>query len=371
MGKKTTRADVARAAGVSVASVSRAMNNSGYVKEDNKKRILQIASEMGYNPNPIAVSLQSRKTHQLLLYQNDITAPFNIQFFRGAAQAAYKRGYNVYLDVQCDFSKITERMVDGVLFSIDFLAEQYLSEVGRNYYLPVVTAVNDTSRLFSSPVHRVVICNQHIMNLAIDYLHEKGHDKIGLVLPDSEYGRVRYNCWKTRMWEEWSMRNIRADIDSLVIRSTVGNDDTNLKLAESPILNQALEENFDSYLSIHAGRRAAHTYVNSKNPSTAFICYNDDMAYGFMGELAKLGVHVPKDISLIGIDGIYLRDWFDVKLTTVSIEPEAIGGACTDVLIDILEDKKPKYTNRTTACILEGETVKSLKKTNRAEGGMF
>lgn len=366
MNKMPTREDVARAAGVSVASVSRAVNNTGYVKKDIKEKIIQIASEMGYNPNPIAVSLQSRKTRQLLLYQNDLTAPFNIQFFKGAAQAAYKRNYNIYLDVLCDFAKITERMVDGVMFSIDILAERYLAEVGKKNRLPVVTAVNDLSQTFSHPVYRVMIDNQKIVNLAIDYLHERGHRNIGLVIPGSEYGRVRYSCWKSYMNEEKRLGNVLGDIDALVVRSEFDGEGVKSEFAKQPILYQAVEEDFEYYLSIHAGRRAAMKYVNSKNPATAFLCFNDDMAYGFISGLTRLGIRVPDDISVMGIDGIYLRSWFDVKLTTVSTEPEKVGGTCTDILIDLLENKKPKHTKTTKPVILEGETVRDLRTRKEA-----
>jgi len=114
-----TRKDVARAAGVSVASVSRAVNNSGYVKKEVKERILEVADRLGYNPNPIALSLQSQKTRQLILYQNEITSSYNTQFFNGATRAAYKREYSVFLDVHCEFDKIKSHLVDGVIFSLD------------------------------------------------------------------------------------------------------------------------------------------------------------------------------------------------------------------------------------------------------------
>ena len=358
--KPPTRNDVARSAGVSVATVSRALNNSGYVKKAVKERIIKIAEELGYNPNPIALSLQSRKTKQLLLYQNDMTAPFNIQFLKGAAQAAYRSGYNIYLDVLCDFSRIKEQMVDGVLFSIDLLAERYLAELGKNYHLPVVTTANDPSQVFSSPVHRVVIDNDGIVNLAIDYLRSKGHRYIGLVIPGSEYGRIRYNCWKTRMCRDLGGRHTGADLEALVIRSEFEGEGMDPSFVKHPILYQAVEENFDSYLSIHAGRRAAAKYDRARNPATVFLCFNDDMAYGFINGLRKRGIRVPEDLSVMGIDGIYLRDWFDQRVTTVSIEPERIGEICVDVLIEILEDKKPKHTNWIKHAVLEGDTVSDL-----------
>ena len=68
MEKNVTRKDIAKEAGVSVSVVSRALNNSGYVDNEKKRRILEIANRVGYMPNPVAMALQQRKTYQLLFF---------------------------------------------------------------------------------------------------------------------------------------------------------------------------------------------------------------------------------------------------------------------------------------------------------------
>ncbi|MBB2183974.1 LacI family DNA-binding transcriptional regulator [Lachnospiraceae bacterium MD1] len=362
MKKTATRADVARAAGVSVASVSRAVNNSGYIKKDTKERILEIAKNMGYNPNPIALSLQSQKTRQLILYQNDIITSYNLQFFNGATRAAYKRGYSIFLDINCEFDKIRRHLVDGVIFSLEALAEKYINTVGVNYYLPVVVTSNDASFSFAHPVHNVLIDNHKVVNMGIDYLMNKGHRKIGMVLQDKgKNSEIRYRIWKTRMEQYKRDSGINIDLDELVIRAEISNSE-NMHIGHlDPTLRlQSSDDNYTNYASFSIGKRAAEIYLKSNTSATALLCFNDDIAYGFIRGVEKNGVRVPEDISVMGIDGIYLREWLEKKITTVSIDPENLGTLSTNVMIDILEDKNPKYINWTSPKILEGETVKDI-----------
>lgn len=98
MEKQTvTRKDVAQKAGVSVSVVSRALNNSGYVQADKKKRVIEIAEEMGYFPHPVAMSLQKRRTRQLLFFCKDLMNSYNIQMYQGMTRIARERGYMAVL----------------------------------------------------------------------------------------------------------------------------------------------------------------------------------------------------------------------------------------------------------------------------------
>lgn len=361
MKKAATREDVARAAGVSVASVSRAVNNSGYIKKETKERILEVAKKLGYNPNPIALSLQSQKTRQLILYQNDIIASYNLQFFNGATRAAYKRGYSIFLDINCDFDKIRRHLVDGVMFSLEALAEKYINTVGSNYRLPVVVTSNDASFSFAHPVHKVLIDNHKVVNMAIDYLMKKGHRKIGMVLQDKgKNSEIRYRIWKARMEQYKRDSGMSMNLEELVIRAELSNDNLHIGNLEPTLRLQSSDDNYVKYAPYSIGKSGAEKYLKSKNPATALLCFNDDIAYGFISGVEKYGVRVPEDISVMGIDGIYLREWHEKKLTTVSIDPENLGTLTTNVMIDILEDKNPKYINWTSPRILEGETVKDI-----------
>ena len=86
MEKNVTRKDIAKEAGVSVSVVSRALNNSGYVDNEKKRRILEIANRVGYMPNPVAMALQQRKTYQLLFFCGDLTGTYYNQMYHGMAR---------------------------------------------------------------------------------------------------------------------------------------------------------------------------------------------------------------------------------------------------------------------------------------------
>ena len=101
-------------------------------------------------------------------------------------------------------------------------------------------------------------------------------------------------------------------------------------------------------------------YAESGRRATALIAYNDDMAHAMIKEFELLGIRVPEDVSVMGIDGTYIRDRENYVLTSVGTFPDKTGAMAVDLLIDVIEGKNDKYRVRTKPNILEGNTVKSL-----------
>lgn len=87
------------------------------------------------------------------------------------------------------------------------------------------------------------------------------------------------------------------------------------------------------------------------------ICFNDDMAHGMIQELEAQGKQVPKDVSVMGIDGTYIRNHFTKRLTSVATYPDQMGAKCVEILLNMLEDRPYKYMNWGKIDILEGDTV--------------
>lgn len=361
MEKQTvTRKDVAEKAGVSVSVVSRALNNSGYVQADKKQKVLAAAEEMGYFPHPVAMSLQKRRTRQILFFCKDLMNSYNIQMYQGMAKIAGERGYMVVLNGNMDFSTIRETMVDGIILPNEIVTEYYLQTVGKNYHLPVVSTFYGSAVYFPKSVPVVESDMHEVIRLAIQALRKKGHKKIALALP---YGYQPSDA-RVQQWWEMMQKELGGRQDRYLISCRTAD------LEEDKELLRMLEESESSgggpvFLRREnffiKGEILARILVKRKTDATAVICFNDELAAGFCSELRNFGVKIPDEISVMGIDGSYIRQITRPCLSTVSIDPEQQGEKCAEVLIDLIEGKKIHYVTRIPMKILEGETVKDIR----------
>lgn len=351
--KRVTRDDVARETGVSPATVSRALNNSGYVKREKREQIIRTAEQMGYNPNPVAMSLQRQRSGQIIFFRQDLTGAYYNQMFHGIVREAQKRNYRVLLDMQYDFEKIRSLMIDGIIFPDEIIAEQYAKTIGHTYHLPTVTACYEPSWIFSKPMPCILLNDRQVMESAIEYLKRMGHRRIGIAVPyDTGYSRNRYRYWKVRMQEE-----LGDDYKNYIIQ--VKDTSWSVRDELDNFLNRS--DGFEYYDLFEAGRRAARKYKATGCRATAVICFNDDMAHGMVQELEYMGIPVPEDVSVMGIDGTFIRNHFTKKLTSVATYPDRMGAKCVEVLLDMLEDRPHKYMNWGKIDILEGDTVAKMK----------
>lgn len=313
---------------------------------------------MGYIPNPVAMALQMKRTYQLLFFCGDLTGTYYNQMYHGMAREAEKRGYHVLNIMNEDNFEIVKRtLTDGILFPTENVAKAYSEAIGKNYYIPTVTACFDPSCTFIKPMPVVVIDNWGVVNIAIDYLNKCGHKKIGMALPFNEgYANLRYRYWKERMTKEIGCECMRYILD-------VQGDLNKNKKSEVNARRDftCVAEGFKYLDLFFIGLQAAEMFKDAKYKATAIICFNDDMAFGMMEGLKKHGITIPDDVSIVGIDGIHTRERYAPLLTTVAIYPERQGAKCVDVMVDILEENKYKYMNYSPFEILEGKSVKMIK----------
>ena len=355
--KNVTRKDIAEKLGVSVSVVSRVINNSGYVSKEKREKVLKAAKEMGYVQNPVAMALQQNKTKQLLFFCEDLTSTYYNQMYHGMVRAAKERGYHVLTVMdENDFEMVKETITDGILFPNEMVAEAYAASVGRNYNLPAVTACFNPGMSFSKAMPAVTIDNEEVINKAIDYLIGLGHKKIGMTLPFS-YGYVdlRFRYWEERMKQEIGIgyEKYIIDVQDRVKRRS------NTRGIKIPCPQESGD--FLCYDWFYIGKEVAEFYVSMRYKPTVILCFNDDIAFGTIEYLKKLGIRVPDDVSVMGIDGLFTRDKYTPKLTTVNMYPELQGAKCAEILIDILNGFKYKYIYKFKVSILEGESVKKIK----------
>ncbi len=350
-----TRKDIANLAGVSVSVVSRTLNNSGYVDKAKKERILSIAEEMGYYPNPVAMSLQNKRTKQILFYCKDLQNSFNIEMYHGMVNTARQQNYMVVINGSLDFNAIKNTMIDGIIMPNENAAQWYAESSGKNYFLPMVTASYGNPICLSKAVPRVEIDMYKATTDAIHYLRKMGHKKIALGMP------YEYNSENARMYayiEE--LRPVLKDqIKNYVLgihKKDLGNDERIMKFKEEQTENVFnVEESFYG-----KGEVAAQIFLERNLDATAVLCFNDEFAFGVMNQFRRLGIRVPEDISVMGFDGSFARRYSFPLLTTVNLSAEKQGAKCVEVLIDMLKGKKVKRITHLAVKILEGESVKDI-----------
>lgn len=351
-----TRKDIAKRAGVSVSVVSRALNNSGYVEAEKRERILRIAEELDYHPNPVAMSLMRQRTKQLLFYCRNMDNSFNTELYLGMKEQAEKQGYMVAVNGSLDFRYVRGIMADGIILADEAIAESYMCMVGKNYYLPAVAATY--GRRMSYPRSLPVVESDLWSGMVkmLDYLRGKGHRKIALISPnDADDASARDLAWRSYMAQEFE-----GNLDDYcfeINRKSMHMDPRIMEIPEERMDGILLPEKF-----FEKGTLAAEVFRERGCDATAAVCFNDEMAMGFCKRLRQLGYRIPDDLSVMGIDGIEARKYADQTLTTLAINPYLQGQKCAAVLLDVINGKKFKYATYIPTQIVEGETVRSIRR---------
>ncbi len=355
-----TRKDIADKLGVSVSVVSRALNNSGYVDAEKKKLILEAAKEMGYYRNPVAVSMATRKTRQILFCCRDVENAFNIEVYEGILEAAYEQGYTAVYSQHFGTDASHGVMMDGVILPSEKAAEQYLQSVGRNNYLPVVTAAFGDSVQTSRHIHRVRADLWKGMHVMLEYLTAQGHERIAMVSPlEMEQGDGRVMAWKHYMHPLLGRRQNQYYI--AVTDDLLKNSPDYARFADKRYRDYKQRDlTFNAEDFFGKGQLAAKMLHESGVKPTAVVCFNDEMALGFCKQITKIGYRIPEDLSVTGIDGTFNRRYCDLELTTLDIHPHLIGRKCAQVLLELIRGEKPRSIVDIPIDLLEGNTVRKI-----------
>lgn len=309
-GSRVSIKDVARAAGVSHSTVSRALRNSPLVNAETAAHIRRIAEEMGYIPNIVAQSLVTQRTYTVGLVVTTISDPFIDQIVEGIEDLATREGYSVFLssshaDPGREIAVVEafhRRRVDGVIVLASRVGSMYterLQELG----VPIVLINNqaDGAYLYSVSADDLSGARQ-----AVRHLVDLGHTCIGYVgchfRPPSNRRRL----------EGYRQELARAGLpyeSDLVVHPKTFSDVENGRLALDALLN--------------AG-------------ATAAFCYNDRMAIGLMAEARHRGIRVPEDLSIVGFDDIEASSYVFPSLTTVKQPRFEMGMRAMQMLLDLL-----------------------------------
>jgi LacI family transcriptional regulator len=319
--------DVAREAGVSLMTVSRAINAKGEINPQTRARVLRVAEEMGYRPSDIARGLATRRTHTLGLVIPDVANPFFSDVARGAEHVAYAAGYNVFLcntdeDPQREsavLQSLEEKRVDGIVLCSSRLDDRELRTVVDRH--PAVVLVNreleetdagdeaDEYIREDTPSIRngagVVLVDDETGGRAVaQHLLQAGHKAVGLLAgpPASRSGHQR-------------ARGYRAAL------AAVG-------LPYRPDWVRDCSPVVESGQAVASALLAAHPEL------TALECYNDLVAVGALQACADLGRRVPDDVAIAGFDDIVLAALVTPPLTTCRVPRYELGALGLRLLLE-------------------------------------
>lgn len=336
---KVTRADVAKLAGVSTATVSYVLNGSRKMSDRTRQVVMEAVKQLNYKPDMIARSMTKNETMQMSLLINDITNPFYSEIIVGFEAAAMEKGYFVNVcngDRQINdyFDNYIARRIDGVFvaaipqkFDLDKLYE--LTEHG----VKVVVSGNigvDLKRVSS-------IENDYLagMQTAVAHLHGLGHT------------RIAYLSGLSR----------RQTFDCKVAGYLAAMERHGLSCAEELLL----EGKAPYGTGVADGYAMANELMASKKPFTAAICTNDLMAIGAICAFEDAGLRVPQDISVMGFDDILFARTWRPALTTMAVSKFEFGGRAFELL----------YTNikkGSTGYYLSQLTLKARASTAKRAG---
>lgn len=330
-----TRKDIAERANVSVSVVSRTLNNSGYVEPDKRKKIIEIAQELGYRSNFISALPVNRNTKQVIFLCAELENAYNIELYEGMLEEAKKHGYMVLIQGDLDFERIPVSMAEGIILPSAAIANEYVESVGRKHTIPAVSA-SFGEQIAPGKIIPIVECDLwNGATMIEEYLQKKGHRNVAVIMPFAfRSDNPRTDAWRMHIKDFLGKR-----IEDYYIG--VDNDGQYTNMFEQ-------------------GVAAANLFRERGIKATAVIAFNDEMALGFSKRIRKLGIRIPDDLSIISYDGTYFRRYADTELTSLALNARLQGRKCMEVLWKMIQGEKYKYVTRIPLKIIEGESVRNI-----------
>jgi DNA-binding LacI/PurR family transcriptional regulator len=304
--------DVAKRSGVSQTTVSRVLNGVDTVKPNTRERVLQAIQELHYRPNLIARSLVTKSTKTIAMVSGSVMNPFYAETTDFIFQFASQKGYNITVSYDEELTKnwletAIGNSVDGILLSSLKLDDPVFEDLRRSgvpYMLFNRKPQHGGNYVVMDNVLASALITQHLLDL--------GHSRIAYI---SRSGNIstfegRYEGFIATLKNAGKV----ADPDLVYFL-----DSTELEVAN-----------------------VTKKIMNGSNTPTAIFCANDSIALLCMDALLCMGIKVPEDVSLAGIDNIKLAAHAAIRLTSVGHEKSQMAEVAIHSLIDMIEGRGSK-----------------------------
>jgi LacI family transcriptional regulator len=310
--------DVAARAGVSVATVSRVLNENGYVNKETEQRVRRAIQELNYRPNMVARGLANRKTGTIAVILPDIKNPFFSELARAVEDTARAGGFTVIF-CNCDdlgprqksyIEVLRQKYIDGIIMASNRLEEEDVLYMNSND-IPLVVLDrgpgNGDCAVFRSK-------NADGAKLAVRHLLDAGCRKVAHIAGPEELVTARER-----------LRGYREVAGTF------------------PWFDETLI--VPGHFSVDGGKEAVRRLLARHPDVDGIFAGNDLMAIGALKALQRMGIGVPEQVALCGFDGVEMTEWTEPELTTVAQPIYEMGAEATRYLIDRVRGKaEPKAT---------------------------
>jgi LacI family transcriptional regulator len=314
--------DVAERSGFSSATVSIVLNSAPlarYIPDATKTRIQRAATQLGYRPNLFARSLRSRRSHTVGVMVFDMTDPYCTLVLRGIENTLYQASFlPILTDVHNDRSRferylemLLDRRIEGlvVLANWLFVDINVLADLEKNTNIPTAIVGRE---LKTDAVSSVIVDNTLGARAALDHLYSLGHRKIAFIRGPQQLSDTEPR-WR-------GVRSLARERD----------------LQLDPRLIMDLPESRDPFSSFEDGYKLTEELLRGRRPFTALMAFDDMTAFGAIRALAKAGVHVPDDCSVLGFDDVTTSAIYSPALTTVRQPMEMMGSTAATIVLEAI-----------------------------------
>jgi DNA-binding LacI/PurR family transcriptional regulator len=313
--RHVTIKDVAKALNCSISTVSRALNDKYDIRYDTREKILKVAKEMGYSPNPIARKLTQKQSFNIGVIVPEFINSFFPEAIIGMQQIFAKKGYQVlimqsneiYENELQNLKTLVDNFVDGIIISltketenIDFLSQL----IERNYPIVLFNRVND-----SLPVSKVVFDDYKMSFFATEHLISQGKKNL-IHLSGPDYLSLSENR-KNGFLDACKKHKIIVSKEQVI--------ETKFLLKDGERIVKRLHEN--------------------KEMPEGFVCVNDPTAIGVIKRLKKYGYRIPTDVAVIGFSETPMAALIEPSLSSVKQPLQLMGAKVAEILLEQIESK--------------------------------
>ncbi|MNO16916.1 HTH-type transcriptional regulator DegA [compost metagenome] len=307
---KVTIEDVAKRAGVGIATVSRAINNSGGISEKTKAHILQVIDEMGFVPNTSAQSLKIRQTNQIALAVPDIRNAIIPDIAWAVEQVAKQAEYrviqintsgNARLELET-IREVKKLHVDGLIIMPLAYPKTMVEQINK-LNVPV-SVINYGKRLQDGVKADIVSLSKLEGSMVMEHLQSIGRSRIAYAGAQKDVIEDRYFAYE---------QSLQQPVDVSLVY-------------------------FGDDFSIQTGRSAANYFYSLKNMPDAIYAVNDMVAIGIVNRFKELGIRVPEDVAVVGIDNNLWTTLTSPQISSVSIMGAEVARVATQLLLKRIQE---------------------------------